>query len=140
MQRGTAGGNIGTVARGNTRLVVVLDSTYVCKGIVERLLRWRHHGWRNSSREVGHRDLWGQSCWLRGQAGDWVQINWLPSHLGVEGNEGVDELAQLDCLRRPNNRLSVQEAACDGMGRIGTGTDGSDRGRAAECRRGSGRG
>ena len=35
--------------QGTACLVVVLDSEYVYKGIVEWLLRWKRHGWRNSS-------------------------------------------------------------------------------------------
>ena len=40
------------------RLVVVLDLLYVYRGIVHWLPKWRRHGWRTLSGEVGHRDLW----------------------------------------------------------------------------------
>ena len=42
------------------RLVVVLDSEYVYKGIMEWSAKRRRHGWRMASGEVGHRDLWEQ--------------------------------------------------------------------------------
>ena len=44
--------------RPGERLAVVMDSEYVFKGIMEWSPKWRRHGWRASSREVGHRDLW----------------------------------------------------------------------------------
>ena len=58
IRRGNCGGAIkALLQRGNAHLVVVLDSKYVYKKIVERLPRWWPYGWRNSSREVGHNDL-----------------------------------------------------------------------------------
>ena len=44
------------------RLVVVLGSEYVYKGIMEWSPKWRRHGWRVRNREVGHRDPW-QLIW-----------------------------------------------------------------------------
>ena len=40
------------------KMVVVLDSEYVYKGITEWSPKWHHHSWRVKSREVGHRALW----------------------------------------------------------------------------------
>ena len=56
------------------RLVVVLDSEYVYKGIVEWSPKWRRHGWRTTGREVGHRDLWETILWERERAGEQVQL------------------------------------------------------------------
>ena len=44
--------------RAAEKMVIVLDSEYVYKGITEWSPRWQRHGWRVKSREVGHRDLW----------------------------------------------------------------------------------
>ena len=85
------------------RLVVVLDSLYVYKGIMEWSPKWRRHGWRTSSGEVGHRDLWEQILWERERAGLALQIHWVPSHLGVEGNVGADQLAEQGRQSHPNN-------------------------------------
>ena len=52
-------------ASGAVWLAVVLDSQWSS--------RRRRRGWRTSSAEVGHRDLWEQSLWLREQAGEQVQ-------------------------------------------------------------------
>ena len=44
-------------------LVVVMDSEWDNNMV-------RRHGWRTSTREVGHRDLWEDIWWLREEAGD----------------------------------------------------------------------
>ena len=35
-------------------MVVVLDSEYVFKGIMERSIKWHQHGWRVKSKDIGH--------------------------------------------------------------------------------------
>ena len=75
------------------RMVVVVDSEYIFKAITVWTDKWKRHGWRTSLGEVGHRDLWEHIDWLRGEAGDKLQVRWVPSHLGVAGNEAADELA-----------------------------------------------
>ena len=40
------------------RMVVVLNSEYIFKGITIWSDKWRRHGWKTSSGEVGHRDMW----------------------------------------------------------------------------------
>ena len=91
------------------RMVVVLDSEYVFKGITQWSDKWRRHGWRTSSGEVGHRDLWGQILWLREEAGDLLQVRWVPSHLGAKGNEGTDVLAEKGREMHPNNLLPLSK-------------------------------
>ena len=56
--------------RRGERLVVLLDSEYVYKGIMEWSAKWRRHGWRTASGEVGHRDLWEEILWDRESAGE----------------------------------------------------------------------
>ena len=59
---------------GGGRLVIVLDSEDVYKGIAQWSVKWARHGWRASGREIGHRDLW-QGIWdLRQTAGSQVQL------------------------------------------------------------------
>ena len=69
--------------------MVVLDLEYVEKGKTI----WRRHGWKMSSGEVGRKHLWEHIWWLREDAGDLLQVRWVPSHLSVEGNKEADELA-----------------------------------------------
>ena len=82
--------------------MVVLDSLYVYKVIVEWAPKWRRHG-RTSSGKVGHRDLWEQILWERERAGLALQVHEVPSHLGVEGNVGADQLAEQGRQSHPNN-------------------------------------
>ena len=43
---------------------------------------------------MGHKDLWEQILWEQERVGMTLQIHWVPSHLGVEGNVGTDRLAE----------------------------------------------
>ena len=71
--------------------------------------KWRRHSWRIVLSEVGHRDRWEQILWPRQQAGDQVQIKWVPLHPGVRGNGGADEMAWLGRLKHPNNLLLLSK-------------------------------
>ena len=91
------------------RMVVVVDSEYIFKAITVWTDKWKRHGWRTSSGEVGHRDLLEHIDWLRGQAGDKLQVRWVPSHLGVAGNEAADELAGQGRELHPYNLLPLSK-------------------------------
>ena len=91
------------------RMVVVVDSEYIFKAITVWTEKWKRHGWRTSSGEVGHRDLWEHIDWLRGEAGDMLQVRWVPSHLGVAGNEAADELAGQGRGLHPYNLLPLSK-------------------------------
>ena len=91
------------------RMVIVLDSEYVFKGITIWTEKWKRHGWRTSMGEVGHRDLWEQIDLLRGMGGEQLQVRWVPSHLNVEGNEAADELAGKGRELHPNNLLPLSK-------------------------------
>ena len=95
--------------RPGERMVVVLDSEYVYKGVVEWSPKWRRHAWRCSTGEVGHRDLWEAILWLRESAGGDVQLRWVPSHLAVPGNEAADALAERGRELHPNNLLPLSK-------------------------------
>ena len=89
--------------RAGERLLVVMDSEYVFKGITEWSVKWQRHSWRTASGEVGHRDLWEQILWERERAGECVQLRWTPSHLGVSENQGADALAEVGRRQHPHN-------------------------------------
>ena len=40
-------------------MVAVPDSEYVSTGITEWSAKWKRHGWRVKTKEIGHRDLVG---------------------------------------------------------------------------------
>ena len=88
--------------------VAQLDE-YIFKAITVWTDKWKRHGWRTSSGEVGHRDLWEHIDWLRGEAGDKLQVRWVPSHLGVAGNEAADELAGQGRELHPYNLLPLSK-------------------------------
>ena len=62
-----------------------------------------------SSGEVGHRDLWEHILWLREDAGDLLQLRWVPSHLNVEGNEEAGEVANQGRELHPNSVLPLSK-------------------------------
>ena len=91
------------------RLVDVLDSECVFKAIVEWLVKWRRHGWRCSTGEVGHRDLWEQILTLWERGGEQVQVRWVPSHREVRGNEEAGALAWLGGQLHPSTLVPLSK-------------------------------
>ena len=99
--------------RAAAKMVIVLDSEYVYKGITEWSPRWQHHGWRVKSREVGHRDVREAIFCLRQSARALLKFVWTPSHMQVEGNGRANNLAEDGREQHPNNkrRREAQEEA-----------------------------
>ena len=93
--------------RWEERMVVVLDSEYVFKGITQWSSKWQRHQWSVSGREVEHKELWMEVLAERELAGDRLQVRWVPSHLGVAGNEEADKLAEQGRLLHPYNEASL---------------------------------
>jgi ribonuclease HI len=70
------------------------DSKYVLQGITEWLPNWKARGWLTAAREpVKNQDLW-QQLDVAAAAQD-VEWHWVKGHSGHEGNEYVDQLANL---------------------------------------------
>jgi len=70
------------------------DSKYVLQGATEWLPNWKARGWRTAAREpVKNQDLWERlDAALATQDISW---HWVNGHSGHDGNEFVDELANL---------------------------------------------
>jgi ribonuclease HI len=70
------------------------DSKYVLQGITEWLPNWKARGWRTAAREpVKNQDLW-QLLDAAAAAQD-IEWHWVKGHSGHEGNEYVDQLANI---------------------------------------------
>ncbi|MGO9931105.1 MAG: ribonuclease HI [Steroidobacteraceae bacterium] len=70
------------------------DSKYVLQGITEWLPGWKARGWRTAARNpVKNQDLW-QELDAAAAAQD-IEWHWVKGHSGHEGNEYVDQLANL---------------------------------------------
>ena len=53
------------------------------------------------------RELWMAVLAERELAGDRLQVRWVPSHLGVAGNEEADKMAERGRLQHPYNEDSL---------------------------------
>ena len=80
------------------RVAVVRDSEYVFLGLTERLLRWERAGWK-----VEHADLWRLVLDLLLSHQQNATFFWVPSHVGLEGNDGADREAENGRLQHPHN-------------------------------------
>jgi ribonuclease HI len=70
------------------------DSKYVLQGATEWLPNWKARGWKTAAREpVKNQDLWQLlDAALTAQDIEW---HWVKGHSGHEGNEYVDQLANV---------------------------------------------
>lgn len=76
-----------------SRVRVISDSQYLCKGMTTWILNWKKKGWKNSKKEeVVNRDLW-EDLDLQAQQHqiEWI---WVRGHDGHAENERCDELAR----------------------------------------------
>src|SRR5579863_958256 len=70
------------------------DSKYVLQGVTEWLPQWKARGWRTAARTpVKNQDLW-QLLDAAVQEQD-IEWHWVKGHSGDEGNEYVDQLANV---------------------------------------------
>jgi ribonuclease HI len=70
------------------------DSKYVLQGVTEWMPNWKQRGWRTAAREpVKNQDLWQElDLAVAAQDIEWI---WVKGHSGHEGNEYVDQLANV---------------------------------------------
>jgi ribonuclease HI len=70
------------------------DSKYVLQGVTEWLPNWKARGWKTAAREpVKNQDLWQElDAAVATQDIEWI---WVKGHSGHEGNEYVDQLANV---------------------------------------------
>ena len=85
----------------NFPLAIFSDSQYVVKGVNDFLPRWKLTSFRN----VSNSDLWItlENEWSKRQSH--CIITWVPSHQGIEGNEGADKLANEGREKHPERKI-----------------------------------
>jgi ribonuclease HI len=81
-------------------VAVYTDSTYVIRGIREWIPNWRRRGWRTmEGKDVLNRELW-EKLWDLVQAHEGgVEWHYVRGHIGIPGNERVDEIANAFALQ-----------------------------------------
>ena len=84
-------------------VAIYTDSTYVIQGIREWVPRWRRRGWKTATgSDVLNRELWEQ-LWdlVAARRTDGITWHYVRGHVGIPGNERVDEIADAYALQRP---------------------------------------
>jgi len=86
-------GGLGALKR-RCAVKLYTDSKYVLQGVTEWLPNWKSRGWLTSARApVKNQDLWQLlDAAVSGQDIEW---HWVKGHSGHEGNEYVDQLANI---------------------------------------------
>jgi len=76
-------------------IAVYTDSTYVIQGIRGWIFGWRKRGWKTAAGgDVLNRDLWEQlDDLVRARGKGAVEWHYVRGHVGIPGNERVDEIA-----------------------------------------------
>jgi len=86
-------GGLGALKR-RCAVKLYTDSKYVLQGITEWLPNWKSRGWRTAARApVKNQDLW-QLLDAAAMEQD-IEWHWVKGHSGHEGNEYVDQLANV---------------------------------------------
>jgi ribonuclease HI len=82
------------------RVAVHTDSTYVIKGISEWIPNWQRRGWRTiEGKDVLNRELWERLWSLVQKHEGGVEWHYVRGHIGIPGNERVDEIANAYALQ-----------------------------------------
>jgi ribonuclease HI len=85
------------------RLAIYTDSTYVIQGISGWVHGWRKRGWKTAAGgDVLNRELW-EELWqlVVGRGPRAIEWHYVRGHVGIPGNERVDEIADSFALQNP---------------------------------------
>ena len=88
------------------RVVIVMDSQYVYKGLTGRMHQWHEAHWVLRTGAVAHVDLWQAILQALQQSQATIKWHWVPSHAGIEGNERADFLADIGIELSPLFRIT----------------------------------
>jgi len=79
---------------GTEKILACTDSSYVIQGATAWIWGWRKRGWKKvDGSDVLHRPIWEELVGLCEQLKDRLEWRHLPGHVGIPGNERVDEIA-----------------------------------------------
>jgi ribonuclease HI len=82
------------------RVAVHTDSTYVIRGIQEWIPSWLRRGWRTmEGKDVLNRELWEHLWDLVRRRAIRPEWHYVRGHVGIPGNERVDEIANAYALQ-----------------------------------------
>jgi len=82
------------------RVAIYTDSTYVIRGIREWIPGWQRRGWRTmEGKDVLNRELWERLWDLVQKHAGGVEWHYVRGHVGIPGNERVDEIANAYALQ-----------------------------------------
>jgi ribonuclease HI len=83
------------------RIAVYTDSSYVIRGISEWMPNWQRRGWRTiEGKDVLNRELWERLSTLVQNRTDIVEWHYVRGHIGIAGNERVDEIATAFAMQK----------------------------------------
>jgi len=81
------------------KVKIYTDSTYVKNGITEWMPNWKKNNWKTKAKKaVKNQDLW-QRLDAETQKHQ-IEWSWVKAHVGIEGNEKADQLANLGIDQR----------------------------------------
>jgi ribonuclease HI len=85
------------------RVSVYTDSTYVIQGIREWMHNWKRRGWKTATGgDVLNRDLWEElDHHVSSRGARAITWHYVRGHVGIPGNERVDEIADSFAIRKP---------------------------------------
>jgi ribonuclease HI len=94
-------------------IAVYTDSAYVIQGIGQWVHNWRRRGWKTSTgSEVLNRELWERLFSLTAaRVAGTISWHYVRGHVGIPGNERVDEIADAFAVRK---RVALYEGPLAG--------------------------
>lgn len=82
------------ISSGDERALVILDSEYVRKGLVEWIPNWKKRGWKKADGgDVLNQDIWENLEALYRPLARKVDFKIVKGHAGIAGNERADAIA-----------------------------------------------
>ena len=84
-------------------MTIVVDSGYLYDALTKHNLKWEKAGLWSSSGAASHSDLWIPVLAQIRRHQQTARFIWLPSQVGIVGNEGADQLAEQGRLSHPYN-------------------------------------